>query len=48
MPSAEQAVTIAWVVFGLVMAPIAGYIFQSVCNLCGAEPPTFGRPFSPR
>jgi hypothetical protein len=34
---------IAMIVFGVVMLPIAGYVFQNVCSMCGADPPTFGR-----
>jgi hypothetical protein len=32
---------IATIVFWALMLPIAGYIFQNVCSMCGAEPPTF-------
>lgn len=43
MPAASSSAAIATVVFWALMLPIAGYIFQSVCNLCGADPPTFRR-----
>jgi hypothetical protein len=34
---------IATIVFWAVMLPIAGYVFQYVCNMCGADSPTFRR-----
>jgi hypothetical protein len=34
---------VATIVFWGVMLPIAGYIFQTVCSLCGADPPPFRR-----
>jgi hypothetical protein len=40
MPSSAE---IATIVFWVLMLPIAAYIFQTVCNLCGADPPTFRR-----
>jgi hypothetical protein len=43
MPSASLADVIATIVFWTVMAFIAGYIFQFVCNLCGADLPSFRR-----
>lgn len=43
MPTASVTDVIATIVFWALMLPIAGYIFQTVCNLCGADPPTFRR-----
>jgi hypothetical protein len=40
MPSIDVIATIAF--WGL-MLPIAGYIFQTVCSMCGADLPTFRR-----
>lgn len=43
MPTASSTYVIATIVFWALMLPIAGYVFQTVCNLCGADPPTFRR-----
>jgi hypothetical protein len=43
MPPASVTVWIARAVFCVVMLPLFGYIFQTVCNLCGADPPSFRR-----
>lgn len=43
MSPASLTDVIATIVFWVVMLPIAGYIFQTVCNLCGADPPSFRR-----
>ncbi|HEY7428349.1 MAG TPA: hypothetical protein VH682_29220 [Gemmataceae bacterium] len=43
MPSASLADVIATIVFWVVMAFLAGYIFQTACNLCGADLPSFRR-----
>lgn len=43
MPPPSSTALIATIVFWLVMLPIAGYIFQNVCSMCGADPPTFRR-----
>src|SRR5579883_748243 len=40
MPSID---VIATIVFWGLMLPIAGYIFQTVCGMCGADPPSFRR-----
>lgn len=43
MPQGSAAEVIATIVFWALMLPIVGYIFQTVCNLCGADAPTFRR-----
>lgn len=43
MPSASVTDVVATLVFWGAMLPIAGYIFQTVCSLCGADPPSFLR-----
>ena len=43
MPTASATDVIATIVFWALMLPIAGYVFQNVCNMCGADPPTFRR-----
>jgi hypothetical protein len=43
MPPASTTDVIATIVFWVVMLPIAGYIFQYVCGMCGADLPTFRR-----
>lgn len=43
MPPTPLSAEIATIVLWALMLPVAGYIFQTVCNLCGADPPTFRR-----
>jgi hypothetical protein len=43
MPTASTSAVIATIVFWAVMVPIAGYIFQNVCSMCGADMPTYRR-----
>lgn len=43
MHPATVSDAIATVVFWAVMLPVAGYVFQTVCNVCGADPPSFRR-----
>ncbi len=43
MPSASVTAVIATIVFWALMLVIGGYTFQTVCNLCGADPPSFRR-----
>lgn len=41
MPSASVSAVIATIVFWALMLVIGGYTFQTVCNLCGVDPPSF-------
>ncbi|MHB1426442.1 MAG: hypothetical protein ACYC3I_25045 [Gemmataceae bacterium] len=43
MPPSSTASWIALLAFWALMLPVAGYIFQTVCNMVGAESPTFRR-----
>lgn len=43
MPTASTGDMIATIVFWGLMVPLAGYIFQNVCNMCGADFPSFRR-----
>ncbi len=43
MPTGLSSDVIATIVFWALMIPIAAYIFQNVCSMCGADYPTFRR-----
>ncbi len=43
MPTALTSDVIATIAFWALMIPIAAYIFQNVCSMCGADYPTFRR-----
>src|SRR5579884_1323651 len=43
MPTALSSDVIGTIVFWALMIPIAAYIFQNVCSMCGADYPTFRR-----